>query len=101
MNSKENKSCNKNYNLNNYSNSNSASITINSNNNNNVVRNKQKNKSKKHKKKKTTDTLNELNKLTDKLGITNKSERIDYIKEKEKKKLLKKEFRTPFKEKNV
>ena len=50
--------------------------------------------------KKTTDTLNELNKLTDKLGITNKSERIDYIKEKEKKKLLKKEFRTPFKEKN-
>ena len=50
MNSKENKSCNKNYNLNNYSNSNSASITINSNNNNNVVRNKQKNKSKKNKK---------------------------------------------------
>ena len=50
--------------------------------------------------KKTTDTLNELNELTDKLGITNESERIDYIKEKEKKKLLKKEFRTPFKEKN-
>ena len=50
--------------------------------------------------KKVTNTLNELNELTDKLGITNESERIDYLKDKEKKKVIKKEFRTPFKEKN-
>ena len=50
--------------------------------------------------KKGTYTLNELNEFTNKLGIINKSGRDEYIKEKEKEKLLKKEFHTPFKQKH-